>query len=376
MRDTVLIKSNVKNPGGLEKFAHRLAEAFIQRGDKVSLLTSGGATESGLLPMQVHSFSVQTWPPFLRMEQFDRAVTDWLGKNRADIIFGMDRNRKQTHIRCGNGVHAAYLKSRIRSEGRWKYWTCLINPLHRKILSLEKEGLENRQLQKIFTNSYMVKREILEHYDVSPTLIEVIHNGVEWEEMETSFQNWKEGKTQRLTHLALDHQQIHFLFIGNGYQRKGLDALLQALSIWEFRDFHLTVIGKDKHLDAYREKARNLGLKERVLFLGPQPDVRPFYQMADALLIPSFYDPFANVTVEALAMGLFVVTSPHNGGSEILNFETGCVIENLLDPFSILEALWKAVRRPKTEPAANMRRNSVKHLDFSRQLKRYLDLCA
>ncbi len=57
--------------------------------------------------------------------------------------------------------------------------------------------------------------------------------------------------------------------------------------------------------------------------------MRPFYQLADALAIPSFYDPFANVTVEALAMGLFVVSSRSNGGFEILDPSKGIIIENL-----------------------------------------------
>ena len=64
--------------------------------------------------------------------------------------------------------------------------------------------------------------------------------------------------------------------------------------------------------------AAKLNIQRRVTFFGPQKEIRPFYQFADALVIPSFYDPFANVTVEALAMGLFVVSSKSNGGHEIL----------------------------------------------------------
>ena len=70
-------------------------------------------------------------------------------------------------------------------------------------------------------------------------------------------------------------------------------------------------------MDSYRAKAVQLGSKPKSASwsAGGNP---PFYQMADALVIPSFYDPFANVTVEALAMGLFVLSSKHNGGPEIL----------------------------------------------------------
>ncbi|HSX11175.1 MAG TPA: glycosyltransferase family 4 protein [Chlamydiales bacterium] len=371
MKHVVLLKSRANSCGGLEKHATRITDAFAARGARVTVLTTGTIDRTG--PIAFHAAKTLSWPGFLRMEQFDLFVRNWLKNNSADIVFGMDRNRFQTHIRAGNGVHAAYLESRLLTEGRLKGLLCQLNPLHRKILALEKCAFENPELKKIFTNSQMVKDEILAHYRTDPAKIQVIHNGVEWHEMEPRFAAWERDRALSLQKFGLDPNRFHILFIGHGYLRKGLDRLLIALSRLRKRNFSLSVIGKDKQLDLYRAKVLQLGLKDHVHFFGPSREVPLFYQLADALAIPSFYDPFANVTVEALAMGLFVISSKHNGGHEILTPENGAIIEDLLDTDAMISALETAFRHRKTALSALSIRQSVQHLDFSNQLRTLID---
>lgn len=374
MKHVVLLKSQVRSKGGLEKSASRIAKAFAERGARVSVLTTG--TNSHIEgEISVHATKPPIWPPFFRMEHFDRFVADWLKKNPADLIFGMDRNRFQTHFRAGNGVHDAYLKSRILTEGKWKYYSCLLNPMHRKILDIEKKAFENPSLKKLFTNSHMVKQQILERFSTDPEKIQVIHNGVEWHEMEGDFNVWSEKREELLRARALPSDAFHLLFIGNGYLRKGLLQLLAAIAELKTADIHLSVIGKESHLGLYQAAARKLGIGARVHFFGPQVDTRPFYQYADALAIPSFYDPFANVTVEALAMGLFVISSKFNGGSEILTPECGVVIDELQSKSSVAEALRIALNHSKTKKSARVRRLLVERLDFSHQMRALIEAC-
>ncbi|MDE3045228.1 MAG: glycosyltransferase [Verrucomicrobiota bacterium] len=369
----VLLKSRAANHGGLEKAASRIATAFVERGEEVSILTTGAPPTHPFI--HFHSTYPSSWPAFLRMEQFDRFTRHWLQKNKADLVFGMDRNRYQTHIRAGNGVHAAYLKSRIFTEGRLKYLTCLCNPLHQKILQLEKEAFEYPGLRKLFTNSQMVKDQILDRFSTDPAKIQVIHNGVEWREMEHDFATWSEAKPRHCQALGLDPHFFQLLFIGNGYLRKGLDRLLEGLAHLSRKDIQLSIIGKDNHQGVYEAKAEQLGLSKQVRFFGSRSDIRSFYQVVDALAIPSFYDPFANVTVEALAMGLFVISSKQNGGSEILTPDNGTIIEDLLSREAMALALEQAISRPKTDERATHIRQSVEHLDFSYQLNTLLEAC-
>ncbi|MBI5272723.1 MAG: glycosyltransferase family 4 protein [Chlamydiia bacterium] len=368
----VLLKSKLDAHGGLEKYTHHIVTECVKRKIGVTILTTH-LPKSPLAGVSYHACPVTRFPGFWKIEQFDRAVHKFLEKEHSPIVFGMDRNRRQTHLRLGNGIHAAYLKSRAASEGKIRHLLHRFNPLHQKILEIERCSFAHPGLQKVFPNSYMVQKELLTHYPIDPAKVEVIHNGVEWKAKEVSFAVWQIGRTQCCDQLHLDPNPLHLLFIGNGYARKGLSPLLHALSIWQFKDFHLSILGKEKNQKYYQALIEKLGLKTRARIFGLQPDLTPFYQLADSLIIPSFYDPFANVTLEALAMGVFVVSSKTNGGHEILSPDNGVLIEDVLSPDAIVHSLNCALLHKKTPLSAFSIRNSIAHLDFAHQLPKLLE---
>lgn len=375
MKRVALLKSHLHSQGGLEKYTARIADGFLQKGFDVSFLTSKTSRFEIKESISIHTIKTCRWPGFRRMEQYDRFTAQWIEKKRPDIVFGLDRNRLQTHLRAGNGVHAAFLKSRVLTEGYCKWALCQINPLHRKIIELEKSAFESPVLQTLFTNSNMVKQEVLQHYQVDASKIKVVHNGVEWHEMQSDFDESLTNKTKLAHQLGLNASSFHFLFIGNGYLRKGLKQLLKGFASLSEKDIHLSILGKENRIEEYKRLAYDLNISSQVTFFGVQKDPRPFYQIADALIIPSFYDPFANVTVEALAMGLFVISSKTNGGSEVLTDENGILIEDLLEIEAMKEALSQALKHPKTKEKAQLIRQSVRHLDFSNQIPQLIEPC-
>lgn len=354
--------------GGAEKYTWRLAQAFRDKGSSVTILTTGEPFKSSS-DVSIITHPLSSKLSFRRVNEYDAFCTRTLKELKADVIFGLDRNRFQTHLRASNGVHAAYLERRKQSEPFWETLSFRLNPLHRTLLSIEKTSFEHPELKMLFTNSAMVKEELLRFYKTDPKKIHVVHNGVEWKEMGKDFEQWPTERNLIAKQLNLPPEAYHFLFIGHNYKRKGLEKLLQGLSLLEGRDFHLSVVGKEKNLSHFQSLAKKLHLENQVRFFGPRSDIRSFYQLADCLVIPSFYDPFANVTVEALAMGVFVVSSKANGGHEILTEGSGECIENLFDPASVAEALKVALAHPKTEQSAHRIRAGVAHLDFANQLR-------
>jgi UDP-glucose:(heptosyl)LPS alpha-1,3-glucosyltransferase len=317
--------------------------------------------------LRIVSLPICHRPSCLGILHFDKACHDYIQRHPTPIVFSLDRNRFQTHLRAGNGVHAAYLKK--REAGLVKKLSFSLNPLHQTLLSLEKRAFEHPKLKLLFTNSFMVKREILEHYRTREEKIAVVHNGVEWERMGTPFSLWQEGRAQMFKEKGLDPTAFQFLFIGHNFLRKGLEKLLYALAFMKKEHFQLSVVGKEKNLPFFVSLSQKLGLSSQVFFLGQQDNSLPFYQMADALVVPSLYDPFANVTLEALAMGLFVLSSLHNGGHEILSPEKGALIPDLNDPSLFAAELKKILHKRKTQESASLIRESVAHLDFSHQLR-------
>lgn len=365
-----LLSRHVGSKGGLEKWAQQIALGFAKKGAAVTILTEDAKPFDPSI--QVTTLPLRRWSPSQKMKEFDQLCLEQQKKRGADIVFAMDRTSHQTHLRAGNGVHAAYLKQRKLYEGfsPLKQW---LNPLHQTILSMEKKAFESPDLRVLFTNSDMVKNEILHHYNIPEEKITVIHNGAEHHAMEKDFSIWVERKQKILEELGLSPHDHHFLFAGNGYERKGLSLLLRALPHVKHHDFHLSIVGKDREICSFMALAQKLGLEKRVGFFGPQESIRPFYQMADTLVIPSIYDPFANVTVEALSMGLFVVSSKSNGGHEVLTEESGALIEDLKSPESLAVALSRALLHPKTWVRSKEIRRSISHLDFSNQLNTLIE---
>lgn len=334
--------------GGLEKWARLLSAGFMERGVEVTIVTH----DSSHTPFQCHTLPKRGLFSFQRLRNYDSDCQDFLKRRPFDIIFGLDRHSHQTHYRAGNGVHAVHLAR--RQEG----WLKGLNPLHWVVLDLERRTFESRELKRLFTNSEMVKEEILTHYRANPAIIEVVHNGVEWDDFNAPFQKRSDPKGRNL------------LFVGHGYARKGLMQLFKALQHLKSAKWSLSVVGKERHESAYMKAAKSYGIDKQVTFFGAQSNLIPFFQQADILIIPSLYDPFANVTLEGLAMGLFVLSSQYNGGKEVLNEKSGALIPDLFDPLSFAEAIDRALLS-KRDPQEI--RESVRSCTTAAQLNKMID---
>jgi UDP-glucose:(heptosyl)LPS alpha-1,3-glucosyltransferase len=373
MKHIVIIKSRINRVGGAEKYARHLADAFLQQHTKVTLLTSGAVTP--IENIDIFSTKGRHLTSVQNIRHFDRFCTETLKQLKPDIILSLDRNSHQTHLRASNGVHAAYLSYRKQSDSFLKNLSFKLNPLHKTLLALERKAFTDPDLQTLIVNSNLVKDEVLAHYPVQAQKIKVVHNGVEWNMQQEAFSMWPSQKNAIAHSYQLDPKLFHFLFLGHNFRRKGLIPLLRSLALLNRRDYHLSIVGKDKDLAFFKNLVKKLNLEKQISFFGEQANTTPFLQIADCVVIPSYYDPFANVTLEALAMGLFVITSKTNGGHEVLQPHSGAVIETLSSPESLQTCLEMALAHPKTNDLAQAIRQSVQHLDFSKQLNTITQLC-
>lgn len=372
MAKIAFLKSQILNRGGLEKYTVRLAETFAAYGHDVALLTTDWQEGAlGAVPFQVVNLGKKSSFSLLQLLSFDRHCKKYLKEHPQAIVFGMERNFcHQSHYRAGNGCHAAYLMRRRASDSWLKSKSFAINPLHKLILEMEKATFESPHLQRLFVNSHMVQKEILQHYpNVATEKLSVVHNGVEWKELQKPFEEGLNLRTKILKQVGLNPDFYQYIFVGNEYERKGLGLLLDALALLPERTFQLSVIGRERRPQIFIQKAVSLGLQDHVRFLGPVKEIKVYYSSADCLVIPSMYDPFANVTVEALAMGLYVISSSSNGGSEVITSpELGSIFDNLKDPEILARSLHAAMNRPKTISSATYIRQAVAHLDFANQI--------
>ena len=180
----------------------------------------------------------------------------------------------------------------------------------------------------------MVRDQIASRFRVSRGRLVVIHNGVDCER----FRPGAGSRSERASLTsALATEAPVWLFAGSGWQRKGIDTALRALAASADSRTRLWVVGADRP-GRWRDYAERLGVSPRVDFLGPRQDLDRVYRAADALLLPTRYDAFANVCLEAAASGIPIVTSRSNGSSELLD-GAALVIADAEDTDSFAHAL-------------------------------------
>ncbi len=162
----------------------------------------------------------------------------------------------------------------------------------------------------------------------------VIPNGVDLERFDPGR---RKAVEERIRQSMGQGEGPVWLLVGNGFQRKGLDTAFRALARSGAADAVLWVVGTDTPAPWLR-LADELGVGDRVRFLGRRSDIEDVYAAADALILPTRYDSFANVCLEAAAAGLAVVTSGANGAARWLG-EAGLVIDDPEDFAGFARAL-------------------------------------
>ena len=123
-----------------------------------------------------------------------------------------------------------------------------------------------------------------------------------------------------------DGDSVEIVFIGQCIRRKGIDLLLQALSTLQYLNWKLQIIGDGERKEAFEKLALQLGLSERVNFLGvlKNADARFVMKNSDLFVLPSRWDGWGAVVNEALMEGVPVVCSDLCGSADLLgNLERG-----------------------------------------------------
>ncbi len=208
------------------------------------------------------------------------------------------------HVRNGLRLRSAPLRS----------WPITIHRIlyYRLIMALERRIYRNPELH-LAAVSRLTARELSS--TAGREDIAVIPNAVDTEKFNLE-ERLRRRETSRATFQFQDSDFV-LLLVGNGWQNKGLDALLEAMGITRELPLKLLVVGRDDQAP-YRVIFRHLQIEERVFFAEPSPDVMQFYAAADAYAGPSLHDSFALPPLEAMACGLPVITSSQNGGSQII----------------------------------------------------------
>ena len=287
MKKIYLIRAN-KNPfGGAEKYLSRLTTEL---------------TRKNIDHQVIHSIIPNFLPSWFRVWIFNFQLRIFKGDK---FYFSLERISCADIYRAGDGVHREFLKISKKSK---------LNPLHGLYLFLEKKCFKNAK--KIIVNSQMIKDEIKKNYSIDEKKITLIYNGFDIEKLDyiSSFKKLSDE-------FNIKSNDSIMLFVGSGFERKGVENFLRIISLITFSNIKAFVVGKENKLDYYQKLSKDLLIENKVFFTGPRIDVNDFFNISDVFIFPTNYEPFGNVILEAMAYGNAVFTTKKNGASEILNSE-------------------------------------------------------
>ncbi len=212
--------------------------------------------------------------------------------------------------------HGAYLPT-LWQQAQWtgaRFWMRVIT----HAFNAWRERLAFDRAQVIVAPSWGLKRELMSHYGIDASRIEVLANPVDIDRFTRpgGFDREAARANQRV---KSDQILMAFMALGD-FERKGLGLVLKGMAACtpeQRQRLALLVIGGHAdEIESFTAQARALGLGDQVRFVGMQQDVRPYLWAADVFAFPSAYEIFSLAILQAAAAGLPVLVSQGLYGAE------------------------------------------------------------
>jgi len=305
-----IIRKKYTFSGGAEVFSQKLLAVLSEEGHEVHIYAIAWEGNPQTANLHFHKVPAITFNSTLRDLSFALSVPKLLKKESFDIIQSHDKTLYQDIYRAGDGCHIEWLKQRWKRTGICGKLSIVANPYHWLVLSLERLIFNGHRFKKIIAISGLVKQNILQHYNVDAKDIEVIYNGVDLERFHP--RNKIYCRKAIRNQYSISDDAFVILFVGSGFERKGMQFLLTAAEMVP-QPVIVLVAGKGS-----KRKYEHLAKKHRVIFCGPQKEIHRYYAASDVFVFPAIYEPFGNVHLEALASGLPVITTRLSGAAEII----------------------------------------------------------
>lgn len=300
--------------GGAERYCVNLFRGLQKLGHRVTIV--GEAIDDELkdevefLPVPV--LKLNSWT---KNKSFFVNTGQVLRKHNFDIVHGLSRVDGLDTFRLTERLQIHWVNMYYRNPVT--RWLQHMNPRHRLVFDLERKIFGPGGVRKVIVQSQLDARLLREYFGVDESRICQIINGVDTNvfhpgvraDRDALREEWKIGRDDPL-----------LVFASMDFRGKGLDSVLDAMARMKHRETRLIVVGQSS-VGNFERRAKSLGIKRRVTFAGRQSAIQRFYGAADLFVLPTIYEPFPNVNLEAMACGTPVITTATAGGAEIIREE-------------------------------------------------------
>lgn len=299
MRIAVISRVFLKSGGGAESYSVALVEQLATRHEIHVFAQELSHSVVGVTYHRV--FCMSHKPRWINQLVF--AVATWLQTRSGFDVVHSHENTWHGEVQT---IHVRPVRHNLffgrRGIRRLLQWVKVaLSPRLTTYVALEGARFRGSPSRKVVATSGNLRTECELAYPDTKVSLSVITPG-------TRRPYHLETRLVARQQLTLPQEGRLVLFVANDYARKGLDALLQAMTHLP-ADIRLAVVGNPKSVPKYRQQAERLGLGERIHFLGSLDELSCAYFAADCLAHPTLEDSFAMVVLEAMAHGLPVVVS-------------------------------------------------------------------
>lgn len=320
----LLVVRNFNKHQGISRYTVELAER-LQTEHEVHLLTANYEYE--VPGLTVHDLSVVEKPFWVQIlvnaYRSARRIKEIKEENDIDVVHSQGAGSFWCDVLTMHSCHKASIKK--HNEIYRKEYSLLkyifykiaryLWPLNRVVLFIEKRVVEEKS-EKIIAVSKGVKKELVNNYEVSEDKIEVIPNGVDLSKFKPASKKENEVRKKH----GIDETDKLLMFCGNNFRGKGLKFIIKALPNLK-ENVKLLVVGGDSS-EFYKKLAGKLGVKERIIFTGLiKENLEKYYQVSDIFVLPTYYESFGLVALEALACGIPVLATEVNGVKGMIDEE-------------------------------------------------------
>jgi glycogen(starch) synthase len=316
--------------GGLARHVRKLAEALVRQGVAVDVLTRGraisgesdgsGVEERG--GVNIYRVREPRWPR--ELDRFvawvERMNEDMLAAGEAltqehqyDLVHGHDWLVAKASAALAERLNVPYLTTIHATEhGRHQGWVA--DPPQSNIHAVERWMA--RRAEAVIVCSYYMRGHVADIFDIDERRVAVIPNGVDPNELQPS------GDLQALRREFAEPHEKLVLLVGRLVYEKGFQLALDALPdvIERVGNVRFLVAGSGTHEAELKAQAQRLGLIEHGTFLGWIGDdvLHSLYRIADLCVVPSIYEPFGLVALEAMASGCPCIVADTGGLREVV----------------------------------------------------------
>lgn len=358
-----------KETGGMNVYVLELSRALARKGHYVDVYTRSHEENDTL---------ISTPEPNLRIVHLTAGPRTTIPKKHlvryiAEFVRAYQSFVKKQHISF-DVVHAHYYQSGLAAQllGHPFIMSFHTLALMKNLVArdaLEREGAFRiraefslmKRAQMIVASSKSDRAYTEYLYDTPREKIIVVSPGID-----TSLFH-PMGKSAARRHIHADPKHKIVLFVGRVEPLKGIDALLYAIKILTKQHPEETVclwiVGGDITEDTNRwpktlrdlaQLQKTLSLAMSVRFVGrqKQTELPYYYNAADVVVIPSHYESFGMVALEAIGCGVPIITTNVAGISSLLSDDYASLITSVNNPLLLATQIQKIIAKPYTAQLA------------------------